>query len=104
KKLIALRQNEPALMIGSYRTLHHDLQVIAFIREWEGHDSFVTILNLTHRSYVWEDTEIKIEGVVEVATHLALEGKTIDGPFVLYGDEGVVIRLKNKLADDRSKI
>src|SRR5690606_12960529 len=48
-KLLKLRNQEPALQLGTYTPVFSDQQVIAYQRDYPGADSFLIILNLTPR-------------------------------------------------------
>ncbi len=102
RRLIVLRQKEPSLTIGSYRSLHHDNQALAFIRRHHENDCFLIILNLSHRPCCFESKQLHLQGIIEVATDPDLEGIEVENSINLYGDEGVVIRLKNTTQHDRS--
>jgi len=93
RKLLALRNNEPALATGDYRPLYADAQAIAYIRELPGCASFVVILNLSHRPCYFKTQAISLNGVVVVSTSRDLEGLRIQDTLNLSGDEAVVIRL-----------
>ncbi len=95
KRLIALRQSEPSLMYGSYRPVFADNQLLAYLRFEEGSDCFLIVLNLSHRPCYFNPDNLKINGVVEIATHVEIEGSRVGGTLNLYGDEGLVIRLDN---------
>lgn len=92
RKLIQLRQSEPALMMGKYEPVYADHQALAYKRVYDGADTFLILLNLTHRPFYFR---YKVEGTVVVATSPELEGKIIDEQLHLSGDEGVIILLKN---------
>jgi alpha-glucosidase len=91
KRLIELRQREPALQVGDYQPVPAHGDVLAFEREDKG-TRFLVALNLGHE----EQTLVLkgLAGVVEVSTHLDREGDTVEGVVELRGDEGVVVRTK----------
>lgn len=92
-KLIALRQKEPSLHIGSYKAVHSDTQLIVYTRSAAGCDSFLIVLNFTHRPAYFTPTDFSFSGKVEVASSPELEGTKFENKLSLEGDEGVVIRL-----------
>ena len=94
KKLIALRQREPALNSGTYTPVYSDSQLIAYTRKSEGGDSFLIVLNLTHRPGYFTPASFSFLGEVALASSPELEGTSIENKLSLEGDEGVVIRLK----------
>ncbi len=94
RRMISLRQQEPSLMVGNYKPVFSDNQMIAYIRELEGHHRFLIVLNLSHRPCYFKPHHMKLEGVVEVATYPELEGVYLEGTINLAGDEGIVVRIK----------
>lgn len=95
KKMIALRNSEPALQTGSYKPIFADQQAIAYQREQEGYDSFLIVLNLTHKP-CYIPNPGGAEGEVVVATTPELEGMQLSATICLSGDEGIVVRLKKQ--------
>ncbi len=93
RKMIRLRQSEPALMVGSYRPVSSDHQAIAYLRESPGSDSFFIILNLSHRPLYYKSKNRSIKGKIEFSSTPELEGADFDSSIDLAGDEGVVIRV-----------
>jgi alpha-glucosidase len=93
KRLIELRQSEPALMVGHYVPVHADQQMIAYMRTAEGHDSFLIALNLSHKPSYFTAKHISIKGTIEIATAPGMEGMRIENVINLYGDDGIIIRL-----------
>ena len=94
RRMISLRQQELSLMVGNYTPLYSDNQIIAFVRELEGHHRFLIVLNLSHRPCYYKPHDLELEGVVEVATYPELEGTYVKGTIILGGDEGIVVRIK----------
>ncbi|WP_266367121.1 alpha-amylase family glycosyl hydrolase [Tellurirhabdus rosea] len=94
KRLIDLRHREPALKTGSYRPVYSDRQTIAFERESEGHDSFLIVLNLSHRPSYFKPKQYEFAGTVEIATVPEREGIRVENRLNLGGDEGVIVRLE----------
>jgi alpha-glucosidase len=96
RKLIRLRKNEPALNSGDYVAVYSDHQLIAFTRNSPGSDSFLIILNLTHRTARFPASALLYMGVIEIAIDPDSEGLAVTGELGLYGDEGLIIRLQQK--------
>ena len=94
KRLIEIRQKEPSLMSGDYRPVYSDHQSMGFIRQAEGHDSFLILLNLTHRPCYIKLQQAKVKGRVVLATSPDLEDTAVSQSINLSGDEGVLIRLE----------
>jgi alpha-glucosidase len=93
KRLINIRQTEPALQVGQYIPVHADHQIIAYIRKAEGAAAFLVILNLTHRPAYFQQTKTSYAGTVIVATAPELEGCFVEDTISLDGDEGIVVKL-----------
>lgn len=93
RRLIKLRQEEPSLMVGNYKPVHADNQMIAFIRELEGHHKFLVVLNLSHRPCYFKPTDIDTKGIIEVATSPDIEGTALEETINISGDEGIIVRL-----------
>jgi alpha-glucosidase len=94
KRLIALRQKEPALRVGSYKHISVTSQGLAFFREAATGDKFLVVLNFTHRPCHFSFRQ-EYQGVVEMASDPELEKGRVDNNIYLSGDEGLVIRLDN---------
>lgn len=93
-RLIALRQSEPALMVGNYVPIHADKQMIVYIREAMTGSRFLIALNLSHRPCYFTAKHHDLKGKVEIATAPGLEGTDIHNVINLYGDDGIVVRLE----------
>jgi alpha-glucosidase len=93
KQLIQLRQQEPSLMVGAYRPVFSDKQMIAYIREAEGHPAFLIVLNLSHRPCYFTPASIRFTGVILIDTLPEQEQVSVRDSIDLFGDEGMVIKL-----------
>jgi alpha-glucosidase len=93
KRLIALRQKEPALKVGSYRSVYYSNQVLAYLRE-EEEQRFLVVLNFTHRPAYFTPHDFGFSGKIELSTFPESEGKLVTNRLNLNGDEGAVIRLQ----------
>ena len=94
-KLLKLRNQEPALQLGTYTPVFSDQQVIAYQRDYPGADSFLIILNLTPRPSRFrqpEHTPLR-KGTVVIASDPEFEGQAIEGNAYLHGDDGIIVRL-----------
>jgi len=90
KRLIELRQSEPALQVGSYEPITTEGDVLAYEREYKG-ERFVIALNLGSGP---EMAVVEgLSGTVGVSTHMDRAGEAVDGELELRGDEGVVVRV-----------
>ncbi|MBN8821239.1 MULTISPECIES: alpha-amylase family glycosyl hydrolase [unclassified Spirosoma] len=93
KQLIGLRQQEPALMVGDYVPVNATSQLIAYIRQLEGHPRFLILLNLSHRPAYFNAKDNSLKGIVAIATVPEWEGAEVADSISLGGDEGLLIRL-----------
>ena len=94
-KLIVLRQSEPSLMVGNYKPVFSNNQMIAYIRQAEGSPRFLIVLNMSHRPCYFKPQHEIFTGKVIAATIPELEEMRIDGDINLSGDEGIIIKLDN---------
>lgn len=93
KRLVDLRRKEPSLNTGKYIPLSSDVQLIAYMREAEGHPAFLIVLNLTHGPGYFS-SNLPLKGRIEIATSPELEGIAIGNVINIGGDEGLLIRLE----------
>ena len=92
RKLIKIRKESPALNVGSYTPVYTDKQLISYIREW-GDESFLIILNLSHRPGYFRPKQKNYQGVVVLGTEIERAGMQVENVITLGGDEGLLIRL-----------
>jgi alpha-glucosidase len=93
RKLITLRQKEPALSVGSYRPLVAGGDLLAFVREAEKGDRFLVVLNLGPRPGQFA-LDAFGAGQVVIATETRREAERVNGRLVLTGDDALVVRLE----------
>jgi len=91
KRLIELRQSEPALKVGSYRPVPAEGDLLVYIREHAG-ERFLAALNLGHKAQTVV-TDPACHGHIAISTHLDREGEKVAGTIELRADEGVLVRL-----------
>ena len=91
RRLIALRQEEKALAIGSYQGVEAEGDLLGYLRVYE-QQRFLIVLNLGS-----DAQELLIEalgeGTVTMSTHLNREREAVSGRIGLRENEGVVIKL-----------
>jgi alpha-glucosidase len=92
QRLIALRRQEPALQLGSYRPRSADGDILAYEREHDGRRLLV-VLNLGALPRAWKPTDEPVAGRVLLSTHADRASDHIDGGVELAWNEGVVIDL-----------
>jgi alpha-glucosidase len=91
-KLLHIRKQEPALYAGSYRPVFADKQILSYLRE-KDNDSFLIILNLSHRPCYFFVKHTSYCGEVVISTEIERVGKRVEGRITLSGDEAMLIRL-----------
>lgn len=94
-RLIALRQKELSLMAGAYKLIYTDQEILAYTRSFQNEPAFLIILNLSHKPVYFAKKHISFSGTIEIAAFPDLEGQEIANEVSLYGDDGLVIRLKH---------
>ncbi|AHY45481.1 Glycosidase [Rubrobacter radiotolerans] len=89
RRLLALRRSEPALSVGSYRTVSADGDVFAYAREGK-RESLLVVLNLGS-----EPASLPLSGPgrILLSTRLDREGEKVEGELPLRPDEGLVLRV-----------
>lgn len=89
RRLIALRREVPALLVGDYRTAHWDERVFVFERAHAAERLFVAL------NFSAEPATLSVEGqaTLLLSTHLDREGEPVAGPCELRADEGLILRL-----------
>jgi alpha-glucosidase len=93
RKLIDLRQKEPSLMVGMYKPVFSNNQLIAYIRHQEGSHRFLIVLNLSHRPCYFTPKHEIFKGHIVLGTSPELENMRVDGDIDLSGDEGIIVKL-----------
>ncbi len=93
RKLIHLRNEQPALHIGDYAPVYSDHQILSFLREFADAPRFLIILNLTHRPAYLRQPHSSFSGTIAVSTGGDREGEHVEGTISLGCDEGIVIKL-----------
>jgi alpha-glucosidase len=94
KRLIQLREKEPAFTEGGFVPVYADYQLISYLRQAEGSTRFLVVLNMTHRPCYFRTNSEAFSGVVEICTAPELEGRSVSGTILLEGDEGIIVRLQ----------
>jgi alpha-glucosidase len=94
KRLIRLRQEEPALSAGDYVPVYADHQLLAYIKKRNTNDQFLVILNLTHKPAFFRQKNTAYKGTVVCSTDPSNEGQVVENTIILAGDEGLIIKLE----------
>jgi alpha-glucosidase len=103
RRLIQLRQHEPSLNTGAYRPVFSDAQLIAYIRQADGHPAFLIVLNLTHRPCYFTPANIRFKGIIVLDIFPELEDCPVENSIDLSGDEGLIVRLDEWTPESSSK-
>jgi alpha-glucosidase len=91
RRLIELRNTEPALHVGKYIPVSSEGDLIAFIREAD--KRFLVVLNLSHAPGYFTPTDIELKGKVVLSTCTGQPLNEVQGKIILNGDEGLLIQL-----------
>lgn len=92
RRLIALRQAEPALMVGSYEATAADASMLAYLRQ--GQDKqFLVVLNLGAESSDFEMPNGLAKGSVVICTDARREGETVTETIEVRAHEGIVVEV-----------
>lgn len=92
RKLIQLRQSEPALKTGEYIPVFTEGNLLAYRRE-KGNE-FLIALNLGSSPEVFNPGISEWRGKVKISTHPESEGEIVSGELRLKANEGLVISLE----------
>jgi alpha-glucosidase len=93
RRLIALREEEPAFITGDFVPVYADNQLISFLRELKGGASFLIVLNLTHRPCYFKPPAPGYQGTIVICTAPELEGSRVNGVIELEADMGIIVKL-----------
>ncbi|QHT67683.1 DUF3459 domain-containing protein [Rhodocytophaga rosea] len=91
RRLIELRNTEPALHIGNYIPVYTENDLLAFIREAD--KRFLVVLNLSHAPGYFTPTDVEIHGRILLSTCADRQLNEVQGKITLNGDEGLLIEL-----------
>jgi alpha-glucosidase len=94
KRLIEIRRQEPALHVGTYRSVYSDRQLIAYVRE-HNEVRLLIVLNMSHRPCYFQTQSFPLRGTIEFSTEPENNGMPVENIICLSGDEGMIVRLKN---------
>lgn len=92
RRLIKLRQQEPALHVGDYQPVITSGPLVAYTREKDG-KKFMVVLNLSHKPCTLKEEHQHYTGKIVLATDPEREGEAVKGSINLYGDEGILVEL-----------
>jgi alpha-glucosidase len=91
RRLISVRQSEPALMVGSYRPIPAEGDILAYTREAEG-QRFLIVLNFGRQDQTFSSPRVT-GGEIVVSTLMDREGEAVGPTVQLRPNEGILIRL-----------
>jgi alpha-glucosidase len=92
RRLIQLRREEPAMVIGTYRPVVAEGNLIAYLREQDGRRLLVA-LNLGPGPSQLALAGLAPAGEILIATERRRDGERVTDRLILAGDDGVVVRL-----------
>ena len=94
RRLIRLREQENAFTAGDFVPVYADIQILSYVRDWQGVSKFLVILNLSHRPAYFQPPGEPFIGTIEMCTATELEGTSVNGIIPIEADAGLIIRLK----------
>ncbi|OKL41703.1 alpha-amylase family glycosyl hydrolase [Pontibacter flavimaris] len=93
RRLVQLRQQEPALCVGDYAPVITSGPLVAYIRKSAG-KKFLVVLNLSHKPCTLRQEHQNFKGRIVLSTDPEREGLHVEGNISLYGDEGMLVALE----------
>ena len=94
RKLIAVRKSQPALQLGSYRSLTAAGDVLLYARELAGSSIFVA-LNLGAEPTVVSFPRDAVSGTLLLSTYCDREHEPVSGDLALRAHEGAILKLSS---------
>ena len=95
KKLIELRQSEPALMVGDYEPVNLKGNAFAYVRHYDN-KRFLIILNLDNSPVIFESETIEAKGSVVLGTHPERKDLKAGKSVQLQANEGIIVLLEQE--------
>lgn len=92
RRLIQLRQQEPALHVGDYAPVVTKGSLLTFLRKHK-EKQYLVLLNLSHKPSLFRPEHASYSGKIVLATDPEREGKQVAHNISLSGDEGIVVLL-----------
>jgi alpha-glucosidase len=93
RRLITLRRSEPALSMGDFIPLYGSGDLLIYLRRAEA-STLLVALNLGSDEVRFESARLQILGEVAAGTMRAREGTRVENDILLFGNEGIVVRLE----------
>lgn len=100
RKLIRLRLAEAAFTKGDFVPVYADNQLVSYLRQAPSADTFLIVVNLTHRPCYFKPPTEEFTGTIAVCTARELEGQRFAGIVALEGDQGMIVRLNNGIGEN----
>lgn len=99
RRLISLRQSEPALAVGDYWPVGAKAPLFGYVRCHED-DAFLVVLNFSSEAQTFRpDSRFEAAEVVISTVEADPQGRVVDGELTLAADEGVIARLPHAPAE-----
>ncbi len=92
KRLISLRNNEPAINIGDYLPVPGSGNILSYIRKHSGKE-FLIVLNLGSSEEHFTADIPDLKGVVKLATNPEIEGQQIGREISIAGNSGFIAEI-----------
>lgn len=92
RKLISLRQKEPALQVGAYEPVYTEGNLLSYVRSHSG-KKYLIALNLGNSEELLDPDIHNLKATVIASTHLQNEGSSIKDTVKLQANEGVIAEI-----------
>ena len=96
RRLIALRQSEPALSLGRYASVSAEDELLVYLRT-DADRQLAIILNLGHEPREFTDPTGNLRGRLLISTHLDRHDESIRGVINLRADEGAILEIEEPM-------
>ncbi len=94
RALTTLRQSEPALMVGDYRSVDAGVDdIFAYVRGIAGGDQFLIVLNFGNQVHRLDLSAVASRGVIVLATDMVRYSDVDLSDLLVAANEGLLLRL-----------
>lgn len=94
RALTALRQSEPALMVGDYRSVDAGAdEICAYVRAMEGSDDFLIVLNFGADGHRIDLSALSFDVTIALSSEMTRRGMVDLENLIVSPNEGLILRL-----------
>ena len=95
KELIALRNTSEVLQTGDYIPVGSSKSVLVYLRQKQGHHSFLILLNFTNKKQDYKSLINDLDGQVIISTENKNRNKRLSEINSLQPNEGIIVQIQN---------